>query len=137
MSNRSPVILPTEPEWIASLSDFEAAQHGLCLFPGFGRRRGHPPETQAIENLCPDTEMLAFCHVWLSDVSGFMRRLIRRGQSKAGRGLLPRFSSRAIHADSGSVHRSGPNSSKSSRQIATARSFLFQPIGPLPTVGQG
>ena len=52
MSNHFHIILRTEPQWVASLSDAEVARRWLCVFPGPGGRRGHPPEAQAIEDLC-------------------------------------------------------------------------------------
>ena len=52
MSNHFHIILRTEPQWVAKLSDAEVARRWLCLFPGSGGRRGHPPEAQAIEDLC-------------------------------------------------------------------------------------
>ena len=106
MSNHFHIILRTEPQWVASLSDAEVARRWLCLFPGPGGRRGHPPEPQAIEDLCLDTKKLALCRSRLSDISWFMRCLnepiARRANAEdecTGRFWEGRFKCRRLDGD--------------------------------------
>ena len=106
MSNHFHIILRTEPQWVASLSDAEVARRWLCVFPGPGGRRGHPPEAQAIEDLCLDTKKLALCRSRLSDISWFMRSLnepiARRANAEdecTGRFWEGRFKCRRLDGD--------------------------------------
>ena len=106
MSNHFHIVLRTEPQWVASLSDAEVARRWLCVFPGPGGRRGHPPEAQAIEDLCLDTKKLALCRSRLSDISWFMRSLnepiARRANAEdecTGRFWEGRFKCRRLDGD--------------------------------------
>ena len=106
MSNHFHIVLRTEPQWVASLSDAEVARRWLCLFPGPGGRRGHPPEAQAVEDLCLDTKKLALCRSRLSDISWFMRCLnepiARRANAEdecTGRFWEGRFKCRRLDGD--------------------------------------
>jgi hypothetical protein len=106
MSNHFHVVLRTEPQWVASLSDAEVARRWLCVFPGPSGRRGHPPEAQAIEDLCLDTKKLALCRSRLSDISWFMRSLneliARRANAEdecTGRFWEGRFKCRRLDGD--------------------------------------
>jgi hypothetical protein len=91
MSNHFHIVLRTEPQWVASLSDAEVARRWLCVFPGPGGRRGHPPEAQAIEDLCLDTKKLALCRSRLSDISWFIELLDWTGRQihAKKRGVIP------------------------------------------------
>ena len=75
MTNHFHVVLRTDPERIAGLSDEEVARRWLVLFPGPGGKRGQPPEDLAIEALCLDAQKLVLCRGRLADVSWFMRCL--------------------------------------------------------------
>ena len=75
MSNHLHVVVRTLPQLVSGWNDEEVARRWLCLFPGRGGKRGHPPEDDAIQALCRDHRKLTDCRERLAGLSWFMRCL--------------------------------------------------------------